>query len=86
MRRAQQGHVARELPLRDERRSEALDRHVGEREQPIEHDAEMRAKLALVVGFELVLRGWQIGAQGVVDEIERQMPGIGPETQRVEFL
>jgi hypothetical protein len=35
--------------LGDERRAEAVDRQVGEREEMVEHDAEMLAELALVI-------------------------------------
>src|SRR5262249_41360200 len=45
---AQQTHVTVEFALGDQGRAEALDRHVGKREQTIEYDAELVSKLAPV--------------------------------------
>src|SRR5262249_52236483 len=84
MRVQQKVEGAVELALREQGRSEALDRHVGEREQVVEHDAVALAEDALVVGLERGLRGRQRRSLRVVDEIERQ-PGLpAPIAERVE--
>src|SRR5712692_5114422 len=84
MRAMQQIHVLAELPLGDQHRAEALDRHVGESEQFVEHHAMRFAQVALVVRFELVLRGRQRRALRVVDEIQRETAARGAVAERVE--
>src|SRR5262249_6948597 len=54
---------------------EALDRHVREREQAPEADAEARAELLAVARLELGLRRRQRGAPGGVDEGELERAG-----------
>ena len=51
---------------------EAADRHVGDREQPVEDDAVAAPQLAAVVGLELGLRRRQERADRVVDEGQRR--------------
>ena len=66
---AQQRHVFVEPTLRDEHAAEALDRHVGQCVESVEHDPVARMELALVVRLESAL-GWrQARALGVVDKI-----------------
>src|SRR5437870_3577551 len=81
MRSAEQLHVRRELPLRYQRRAEALDRHVGERVEPVESHAMALAELALVVGFELVLRRGQRRALGVIDEVQYKIVAVAQRVQ-----
>ena len=57
--------IAVEQALRQQDRAESLDRHVGEREQVVEHDAEALAEHALVVGLELNLGGGSEGPSGL---------------------
>ncbi len=82
----QQREVAVERALRDEDRAEALDRHVGERIEVVEHDAVLLAEHALVVGLERVLRRGQGRALRIVDEVEHEPGALAPIAERVEPL
>ena len=53
----EQAHVGRELPLGDELAAEALNRHVGQREQACEAHIVARRQLLLVGGLQLGLIG-----------------------------
>src|SRR6266480_6236255 len=79
----QQLHVGVELPPGDEHRAESGDRHVRERVEPVETDAEALAEHPLVVGFELFLRGRQRRSLRVIHETERQTRAVA---ERVETL
>ena len=69
---AQQMQIAVELALDRQHGAEPLDRHVGEREQMVEHNAVAFAEHAPVVGLERGLRRRQRRTLRIVDEIERQ--------------
>ena len=86
VRRPQPRHVVGKLALGNQRAAEARDRHVGERVEPVEHDAEVLAELALVIGLELRLRRRQRWPLRVVDEVQRQVAAGEAVTQRVEAL
>ncbi len=72
VRAVQKRHVLVELPLGDERRAEALDRHVGERVEAVEGNAVMLAEDAAVVRLQRALRRWQPRSLRVVDEVQHQ--------------
>jgi len=82
----EQCHVGLEFALADQRAAEAVDRHVGQREQVVEADAELRLQLALVVGLQRALVGWQGRPQRVVDQAQRQARIGLAIAQRVELL
>ncbi len=82
----EQSHVRLEAALRDQHRAEALDRHVGEHEQPVEHDAEVLEQLALVVRLERDLIGRQHRALRVVDQVQHQAGARATVAERVELL
>ena len=68
-----------ELPLRYEDAAEPADRHVRERQQPVEPDSESPAKVRLVVAFKLSLRRRQHRTLRIEDEVEGE---IGPLLRR----
>ena len=72
--------------METQRRAEALDRHVGEREELVEHDAVIVAEDALVVGLERRLRRRQRRPLRIVDEIEREPRAVAAVAERVEAL
>src|SRR5256885_9316136 len=82
----QQVHVGVELSPGDERRAESGDRHVGERVEPVEADAEALAQHPLVVRLELFLRGRERSALRIVDEVEREARALRSVPERVETL
>ncbi len=81
---AQQVHVAVELAFGHQHRPEALDRHVGQGEQLVEHHATVFGQVALVVGLQCRLRWRQAGALRVVDRVQRQPGSLLAVAQRVE--
>ena len=81
---AQRRHVGVELSLGDQHAAEALNRHVGEREQAIEHDAVTLAQMLFIRGFERGL-GWrQARALRVVDQVEDQAASRLAIAQRIQ--
>src|SRR5712691_4541644 len=86
MRVLQKVEVAVELALGHEDRAEALDRHVGERVEPVEHDAVALAEHALVVGLERRLRRRQRWSLRIVDEVEHEPRRLVTVAERVEPL
>ena len=68
----------------DQHAAEALDRHVGQGKQLIEHDAELLAQVLLVGGFEGGLRRRQACALRVVDQVELQLTVRAPVAERVQ--
>src|SRR5947209_1571052 len=67
-------------------RAAALDRHVGERVEAVEGDAEALAELAPVIGLERRLRRRQRGPQRVVNEVEHETGVLTAVAERVEAL
>ena len=68
---------------------EPADRHVGERQELVEGDAEARAELPLVVFFELPLRRRERGAQGVINQVQHQAclrPAVAETVQPLQRL
>ena len=55
---------------------EARDRLVGDREEAVEHDAELLLELGVVVGLELGLRAGKFRAEGIVNEVQRQARAV----------
>ena len=86
MRVLQQIEVSLEFALGDQDRAEALDRHVGEREEPVEGDAVALAEHALVVGLERFLRRRQRRPLRIVDEVEHEPRLVATIAERVEPL
>ncbi len=86
MRAPKKRHVLVERPLGYERRSEALDRHVGKRVEAREADAKALAQVFFVLGFQSGLRGRQHRSLRVINEIERQAAVVQAITKRVEAL
>ena len=84
VRPAQEPHVIAELPLRHQRGAEPLDRHVGDRVEPVEGDAEFLAEDALVVALELRLRRRQARPLRVVDEVDGEPGALGAVAQRIQ--
>ena len=82
----EQGHVLLIASAALEISREALDRHVGDREQTIELDAEGTGQLSLVVSLELGLRGRQEGADGIVDEVQREPRSAHSVTEAIQHL
>src|SRR6266705_2362781 len=82
----QQLHVGAELSSGDERRAESGDRHVGERVEPVEADAEALAEHPLVVRLEVFLRGRQRSSLRVVHEVEREMRALHAVAERIQAL
>ena len=80
----QQRHVALRLAVPRQRVGEALDRHVGDRDQPVELDAEELHQLVPVGRLELGLLRRERCAQGVVDEVERERRCGLPVAQPVQ--
>ena len=66
----EEAHVRLALPLAHEELREALDRHVGDREETVELDPEAAAELVLVARLELRLWRREKGADRVVDEVQ----------------
>ena len=84
VRALQQVEVAIELAVGNEGRAEALNRHVGERVEPIENNAVTLAEHALVVVLERLLRRRQRRPLGIVDDVEHE-PRLGaPVAEPVE--
>src|SRR5450631_3658134 len=77
--------IAVEFALVDQHGAEALDRHIGQHEQFVEHDAVAPAQYALVIRFERGLRWRQRRPLRIVDEVKRKLR-IAAETERVELL
>jgi hypothetical protein len=69
----EQLHVFIEFVVVPQVSGEAADGQIGERVEIVEHDAEMREKLALEVGLQLRLRTGQKWADGVVNKMQRQV-------------
>ena len=84
VRAAQERHVRLELAFGDEHGAKALDRHVGERVEAVEHHAAAR-ELALVVRFERLLRRRQRGPLRVVDKIQHEAALGDAITERVQL-
>ena len=85
----EQTEVALEAALAGEGAGEASDRHVRDREQPVELDAEALAQLAPVARLELRLGGRQRGPDRVVDEVEderRARQAVAEAVQRAQGL
>ncbi|GBC83188.1 hypothetical protein HRbin10_02329 [bacterium HR10] len=64
---------------------ESANGHIGDRQQPCEHDAESVPQLAPIIFFQLGLIGRQERPHRIVNEVERPF-GIMPVTQRVQSL
>ena len=73
----EQRDVRVKLVARDELTAEALDGHVGQREQVVEDDAVARRQLFLVSLFQPHLVGRQGRPERVVDQIESTRPLSG---------
>ena len=73
----QQFHVALGRALLLQVLQEAADGHVGERQEPVEGDAEARAEFALVFLFQGFLRRRQRWAERVINQVQHQ-PGSWP--------
>src|SRR5207237_2584949 len=69
----EQLHVLLEFVAVPQISGEAADGQIGERVEIVEHDAEMREKLALEVGLQLCLRTGQKWADGMVNKMQRQV-------------
>src|SRR6266478_5472581 len=81
---SQQVDVTLELAFGEQEGAEALDRHVGKREETIEGDPVALAEHALVVGFQRLLRGRQARPLRIVDEGEYKPRLLMPVAQSVE--
>ena len=66
----QQVHVVVELAFGYQHRTKALDRHVGDGQQLVEHDAEMIEQFALVIGLQRELIRRQRSALRVEHKIQ----------------
>ena len=82
----EQLHVGLERALAHQGAAETLDRHVGERVEPVERDAEVRLQLAFVVGFKRRLRRRQRWPLRVVDEVEHEAGAGLRVAERIELL
>src|SRR5260221_12356247 len=80
----QQVEVAIELAVGNEDRAEALNRHVGERVEPVENNAVTLAEDALVVVLERLLRRRQRRPLGIVDDVEPEARLGAPVAEPIE--
>mmetsp|Transcript_26044 Transcript_26044/g.55809 ORF Transcript_26044/g.55809 Transcript_26044/m.55809 type:complete len:201 (-) Transcript_26044:1001-1603(-) len=71
----QQVHVLGEFPPPVQEIGKPLDGHVGDRKELIEKNPKVLGELFLVLDLEFFLRGWQEGAERVVDQIELEAGG-----------
>ena len=83
---AQQLHVAVELTFRDEHRAEALDRHVGQREQLVEDDAVVLQQMRLIGRLQGLLRWRQRRPLRVENKIQQEIVSRRAVTERVQAL
>ena len=67
---AQQLHVVVELIMGQQHRTETTDRHVGNRQQMIEAQTEMRHQFTLVVSLQRRLGRRQRRASGVINKVK----------------
>ena len=65
---------------------EPVDRHVGDREEPVEGDAEALGQFGLIVGLQFVLRWREPGPERVIHQVQDQPAPFLRVTQRVECL
>jgi hypothetical protein len=65
-------HVARIVAAVEQELEKTADGHVGDGEQTVEHHAVAVIQFATKARLQAVLRRWQEGAHGVVDQIEHQ--------------
>ena len=68
----QQRHVLALVPEASKLIGEALDRHVGDRQQMVELEAESVAQFLMIARLQFGLRGRQKSADRVVHEVERE--------------
>src|SRR5437867_1217494 len=73
-----------ERPLGDDRAAEALDRHVGQRVEPVEYNPKALAELALVVLLQFFLRWRQRRPLWVIDQVQHEPTRFAAVAELVE--
>ena len=76
--------VPLELPLGDEGTPESANRHVRQRQEPVEADSESPTELGLVGTFQLGLRRGKHRTLWIEDEVEGEIGVFAPVTEVVE--
>src|SRR6516162_9881315 len=82
----QQTHVFRVLAPTVQLPRKAVDRHIGDSEEPMEYDSEVAAEFFLIPRFKLCLWRRQRRTYRIVNQIQLQFAAITEAIERLQRL
>ena len=74
----EQRHIGFMFSFAEKELRKALDRHVGNGEEPVKFDLKILAQLHLVIGLKFFLWRRQGSSQRVINQIQRQPCSVLP--------